>query len=84
MNNTVLNAEVSLVDYSDRNGKVTVKTANEDIHFADHVIVTCSLGVLKNQHQSLFILSLPKEKQKAIEVSFQKSDTVNRSLIKIA
>ncbi|XP_051157870.1 uncharacterized protein LOC127279516 [Leptopilina boulardi] len=67
MNNTVLNAEVSSIDYSDPNGKVTVKTTNGDTHTGDHVIVTCSVGVLKDEHKSFFKPVLPEDKQKAIE-----------------
>ncbi|XP_051157742.1 spermine oxidase-like [Leptopilina boulardi] len=67
MSNTVLNAEVSSIDYSDPNGKVTVKTTNGDTHTADHVIVTCSVGVLKDVHKSLFKPVLPEDKQKTIE-----------------
>lgn len=68
MSNTLLNTEVSLIDYSDLNGKVTVKTIDGDTYSADHVIVTCSLGVLKNQHRTLFKPMLPAANQKAIEV----------------
>ncbi|XP_043470346.1 lysine-specific histone demethylase 1A-like [Leptopilina heterotoma] len=67
MANTVLNAEVESIDYSDPNGKVTVKTTNGDTHTADHVIVTCSVGVLKDKHKSMFKPALPEDKQKAIE-----------------
>lgn len=68
MSNTVLNAEVSEVDYSDPSGKVKVKTTNGDVHTADHVVVTCSVGVLKDKHKTMFKPDLPEDKQKAIEV----------------
>ncbi|XP_051172008.1 spermine oxidase-like [Leptopilina boulardi] len=64
INNIILNTKVSLIDYS--NEKIIIKTTNNEIFTADHVIVTCSLGVLKNQQQ-LFKPSLSKLKQKAIE-----------------
>ncbi|XP_051157744.1 spermine oxidase-like [Leptopilina boulardi] len=67
MSNTLLNAEVSLIDYSNPNGKVMIKTSNEEKYFADYVIVTFSVGVLKEIHKSLFKPALPEEKQKAIE-----------------
>ncbi|XP_043470350.1 protein anon-37Cs-like [Leptopilina heterotoma] len=67
MNNTILNAEVVSIDYSDSNGKVKVKTVNGDTHSADHVIFTCSLGVLKDRHNSLFQPPLSEEKQKTIK-----------------
>ncbi|XP_043470356.1 spermine oxidase-like isoform X1 [Leptopilina heterotoma] len=67
LNNTLLNAEVTLIDYTNQNEKVTVKTANGDTYSADHVIFTCSLGVLKDKHHSIFKPALSDEKQKTIE-----------------
>ncbi|XP_051157745.1 spermine oxidase-like [Leptopilina boulardi] len=67
LNNTILNAEVTSIDYSNPNEKVTVKTANGDAYTADHVIFTCSLGVLKDKHNSLFQPPLSEEKQKTIK-----------------
>ncbi|XP_043470344.1 spermine oxidase-like [Leptopilina heterotoma] len=67
MCNTKLNSEVSLIDYSNQNGKVIIKTTNGDEYSADYVIVTFSIGVLKEIHKSLFKPHLPEEKQKAIE-----------------
>ncbi|XP_051157740.1 spermine oxidase-like [Leptopilina boulardi] len=67
LNNTILNAEVTSINYSDPIGKVKVKTANGDLYLADHVIYTCSLGVLKDEHKSLFQPHLSEEKQKTIK-----------------
>ncbi|XP_043470349.1 spermine oxidase-like isoform X2 [Leptopilina heterotoma] len=67
INNTILNTEVTLIDYSKSDEKIMVQTSNGEIFSADHVIVTCSLGVLKDRHHSMFKPSLPKRKQKTIE-----------------
>ncbi|XP_033231693.1 spermine oxidase-like [Belonocnema kinseyi] len=66
--NTVLNAEVSLINNKETNGKkVSVKTTKGDTYFADHVIVTCSLGVLKEQYSTLFQPPLSENKVKTIK-----------------
>lgn len=72
MNNTILNTEVTLIDYSDaEKDKIIIKTSNGDMYSADHVIVTCSIGVLKDKHHLLFKPSLPKQKQNTIEVCYK-------------
>jgi monoamine oxidase len=58
-----LNQIVSKVEYSDQGVKVT--TQNHE-YFADHVIVTLPLGVLKRKTVQ-FIPPLPANKQQAIE-----------------
>ncbi|XP_033209527.1 spermine oxidase-like [Belonocnema kinseyi] len=66
--NTLLNTEVALINNKDTSGKkVAVTTINGNTYFADHAIVTTSLGVLKEQHLSLFQPSLSEEKIKAIK-----------------
>ena len=47
MNNTILDTEVSLIEYNLKGGKVIIKTTDGDTYPADHVIVTIPLGVLK-------------------------------------
>ena len=71
LNNTVLNTEVVSVNYTntvDDGPSILLTTANGQLYQADHVIVTVSLGVLKDRHKSLFIPSLPEEKVSTIEV----------------
>ncbi|XP_012285635.1 spermine oxidase [Orussus abietinus] len=65
LNNTILNAEVTKIDYS--NDIVSITTNRGDVYSADYVIVTPSLGVLKEQHQTLFEPPLPDWKVNAIE-----------------
>ena len=47
---------------------VLITAANSKQYKADHVIVTVSLGDLKDKHKSLFIPPLPEEKVSTIEV----------------
>ena len=57
-----------MIDY--KSGKdVIVITNDGKKYFASHVIFTPSLGVLKNQHSSMFKPKLPDQKIRAIEVS---------------
>lgn len=46
--------------------RAVVKTCDGEEHSADYVIITMSLGVLKNQHDKIFYPSLPVEKVDAI------------------
>ncbi|XP_043478885.1 spermine oxidase-like isoform X2 [Leptopilina heterotoma] len=66
MNNTILNSEVTLIYNNEKFDRVTVTTADGGIYSANHVIVTVSLGVLKEKHTKLFYPPLPSEKVKAI------------------
>lgn len=68
LKNTVLNCEVKLIDYSGKGTPVKITTTNGKIFEADHVIVTVSLGVLKDKHQTLFKPNLSDVKVSAIQV----------------
>lgn len=68
MNNTILNSQVTLIYNNEKFETVTVTTANGGIYTANHVIVTVSLGVLKEKHNQLFYPPLPNEKVKTINV----------------
>jgi len=61
---------VILIDYLNSSGgpPVLVSTKNGFMVPADHVIVTVSLGVLKERHRLLFVPPLPDFKVKTIEV----------------
>lgn len=74
LQNTVLNCEAKLIDYSSRDKEAPVKitTATGETLEADHVIVTVSLGVLKDKHKTLFKPALPDDKISAIQVWFIK------------
>ncbi|KAJ8681711.1 hypothetical protein QAD02_017503 [Eretmocerus hayati] len=69
MNSTVLGSEVVKIDYSgDKNDTdIIVTTSAGQIFRGDHVIVTVSLGVLKERHATLFVPPLPVKKVKTIE-----------------
>jgi len=57
-----------IVDGQNKN-KVVVKCSDGSVYVAQHVIVTVSLGVLKERADSMFEPALPEEKLNAIKVS---------------
>ncbi|XP_017891746.1 probable polyamine oxidase 5, partial [Ceratina calcarata] len=67
LNKTMLNVEVTKVDYSNEDGTVKVITNDGKEHTADHVIMTPSLGVLKADHETMFNPPLPENKVKNIK-----------------
>ncbi|XP_076651144.1 spermine oxidase [Halictus rubicundus] len=67
MNKTILNAEVTKVDYSSEDGTVKLTTDDGNEYTADHVIMTPSLGVLKADYETLFTPQLSDLKIKAIK-----------------
>lgn len=48
---------------------VTLRCSDDSEYSADYVIVTASLGVLKDRHANLFTPALPEKKISAIENS---------------
>ncbi|XP_031842853.2 uncharacterized protein LOC116431481 [Nomia melanderi] len=67
LNKTILNAEVTKIDYSSEDGPVKLTTKDGKEYVADHVIMTPSLGVLKAQHEAMFNPQLPESKIKNIK-----------------
>ena len=63
------NKEVSLVDYSSED-QVEIHTSDGEIFKANHVIVTVSLGVLKENHKNFFRPELSIRKQRCIQVDY--------------
>ena len=57
-----------IVDGQNKN-KVVVECSDGSVYVAQHVIVTVSLGVLKERADSMFEPALPEEKLNAIKVS---------------
>lgn len=63
-----LNTEVTNIQWpQDPEGKVTVTTKDGTTYTADNVIVTLSVGVLKESHSTLFTPKLPAHKTECIE-----------------
>lgn len=64
-----LNSPVTLVNWNRDNPRKKVQvTSNGQTYEADLVLVTCSLGVLKEKADKLFVPPLPEKKTKAIKV----------------
>ncbi|XP_061381737.1 uncharacterized protein LOC116778282 isoform X2 [Danaus plexippus] len=64
-----LNKEVKLIKWPrDSSGDVEVTCADGSVFTADNVIVTVSLGVLKERYQELFSPPLPEEKIRVINM----------------
>ncbi|KNC25714.1 hypothetical protein FF38_12897 [Lucilia cuprina] len=62
----LLNHRVQNIDWLQDN-QVKIRCFNGQVITADHVICTTSLGVLKENHSTLFTPSLPRQKIGAIE-----------------
>nr|XP_032528216.1 spermine oxidase-like isoform X4 [Danaus plexippus plexippus] len=63
-----LNKEVKLIKWPrDSSGDVEVTCADGSVFTADNVIVTVSLGVLKERYKTLFVPQLPEDKVTTIE-----------------
>ncbi|KAH8372922.1 hypothetical protein KR009_008134, partial [Drosophila setifemur] len=62
----LLGTRVQKITWNRNDGRVELQLSNGDNCIADHVVVTASLGVLKEQHWRLFEPQLPVEKQRAI------------------
>lgn len=58
---------MNLIDYS-QESDVLITTSKGHVYKADHVIVTVSLGHLKEKHNTIFRPKLPANKIDAIEV----------------
>jgi spermine oxidase len=63
-----LNTKVQSISWN-KSESVTVLTIDNSSYFADHVIFTPSIGVLKQQSDKLFTPSLPSAKREAIEAT---------------
>ncbi|KAK4878677.1 hypothetical protein RN001_011183 [Aquatica leii] len=66
----LLNKEVQQIIWNvsvDDQTKVSVICSDESNFTADHVILTVSLGVLKERYKTLIVPSLPEDKVRAIE-----------------
>ncbi|KAK0084928.1 hypothetical protein PV325_006130 [Microctonus aethiopoides] len=59
-------SEVTNIDYTN-NDEIIVRTIDGEKYSATNVIFTCSLGVLKSQHTTLFVPSLPKKNELSIK-----------------
>lgn len=64
-----VNSTVAQIDYGDKLKGAEITTKDGKKIQADHVIVTVSLGVLKEKRDSLFTPALSEKKIKTIDVS---------------
>lgn len=82
-NKTNLSKEVKKIMWNILSGRnknrVVVECADRSVYAARHVIVTVSLGVLKERAESMFEPALPEEKLNAINVSSRYLTTLNAS-----
>jgi hypothetical protein len=68
--NIKYNKEVTCIKWNNvPANKVLVECSDGSSYAADHVILTVSLGVLKEKAHSMFYPALPPQKLKTIEVS---------------
>ncbi|EDW72525.1 uncharacterized protein Dwil_GK19322 [Drosophila willistoni] len=63
----ILNRRVEKIHWNRNDKRVELELNNGEKCLADHVIITVSLGVLKEQHLRLFEPKLPKDKQRSID-----------------
>jgi spermine oxidase len=63
---TIFNKEVSNIKWNGNN-QIVIKCSDGSSYDCDHVVVTCSLGVLKENYMTMFTPELPKLKTNAIE-----------------
>ncbi|XP_060654684.1 spermine oxidase-like [Drosophila nasuta] len=63
----LFNRSVKCINWNRNDSRVELQLSNGESCLADHVIVTVSLGVLKEQHLQLFEPKLPVAKQRAVE-----------------
>jgi hypothetical protein len=72
-NKTSLEKEVNKINWNiyfgEYKNRVLVECTDHSVYAARHVIVTVSLGVLKERAESMFEPALPEEKLNAIKVS---------------
>lgn len=67
--NVLLNKKVNKIRWEDNNNKCEIVCLDGSCYEADHVIVTVSLGVLKDKLQELFEPILPLYKQNVIKAT---------------
>jgi hypothetical protein len=72
---TNLKTEVTKIKWDNLSGetinKIVVECSDGSVYVADHVIVTVSLGVLKDRGESMFQPALPTQKLNAIKVRYK-------------
>ncbi len=66
-----LNSPVNLIRWNSAPSSGVQVVCSDKTYYADMVLVTCSLGVLKDRADKLFTPLLPEKKRRAIEVRKQ-------------